>query len=91
VLVSVNSNATFYLVAEQDKRHHTPTKGPQSEAVMEIDAPGCPKISASLYHHHTLENVEQLYLKTHVLPPYTIVCRHVTYLFVRQNVPRMRF
>jgi hypothetical protein len=85
VPVSVGSNAAFYLVAEQDKRHHASTKGPRSEAIVEIDALGCPKISASLCHHHTLENVEQLCLNTYELPPYTIVCRHETYPFIRQK------
>jgi hypothetical protein len=51
---------------------------------VEIDAPGCPKISASLCHHHTLENVEQLRLETYELPPYTIVYWHETSLFVKQ-------
>jgi hypothetical protein len=52
----------------------------------------CPKVSALLCHHHTLENVEQLCLETYELPPYTIVCRHETYPFVRQNtLSRTRF
>jgi hypothetical protein len=73
VPVGEDPNAAFHLVVEQDKSNNTSTKVPCNEAVMEIDAPWCPKVGAPSYYFHTLEDVEQLCLETYELPPYTIV------------------
>jgi hypothetical protein len=58
VLLGKDPNATFHLVAEQDKSNNASTKVPNSEAVMEIDASWCPKVGAPLGLHHTLKDVE---------------------------------
>jgi hypothetical protein len=58
VLIDEDSNVVFHLIAEQDKSHNASTKVPHSEAVVEIDAPWCPKVGVPLYLHHTLEDIE---------------------------------